>query len=105
LKTSIIVSLLLIICFVVAGCNKSESRFEGKWVGKTGSFDFYKNRTGVINPPEGIALPRNVQFKWSVQGSDTVRIDVGAPVGKSFYGKLVTDSALIIEDDRFVKQK
>jgi hypothetical protein len=90
---------------MTTGCGKPESKFVGNWVGKTGTFQFMKDKTGVINPPPGVDLPRNVRFKWSLQGSDTVRIDVGPPIGKSFFGKMVTSDNLIIEDDKFVKQK
>ncbi|MCX6983766.1 MAG: hypothetical protein NT118_03295 [Lentisphaerae bacterium] len=106
MKASINVCLVMVLCLLmVAGCSRPESGLVGKWVGKSGSFDFMKDKTGLINPPEGVALPRNVQFKWSIQGSDTVRIDVGPPVGKTFFGKLESKDALIIEDDKFVKQK
>ncbi len=104
MKRSMLIALLITICLVIAGCGKPESKLIGKWVGKTGSFVFMKDKTGVINPPEGIALPRNVQFKWSIQGNDTVRIDVGPPVQKSYFGKLESRDSLIIEDDKFVKQ-
>jgi hypothetical protein len=104
LKAAMFICLVMVFCLITAGCGKPESRLIGKWVGKTGSFEFRKDKTGVINPPEGVALPRNVVFIWSVQGSDTVRIDVGTPVGKTFFGKLESKDALIIEDDKFVKQ-
>lgn len=105
MKSLFILSLIMLFCLFASGCSKPESKFTGKWVGKTGSFEFLKDKTGVINPPEGIALPKNVQFKWGLQGSDTVRIDVGPPVGKTFFGKLITDDDLIIEEDKFVRQK
>ena len=105
MKTKYFAFLVMVLCLLTAGCGKPESRLVGKWVGKTGSFEFMKDKTGVINPPEGIALPRNVQFKWSIQGSDTVRIDVGPPVLKIYFGKLESRDALIIEEDKFVKQK
>ena len=105
MKTKYFAFLVMVLCLLTAGCGKPESRLVGKWVGKTGSFEFMKDKTGVINPPEGIALPRNVQFKWSIQGSDTVRIDVGPPVWKIYFGKLESKDALIIEEDKFVKQK
>jgi len=105
MKTKYFAFLVMVLCLLTAGCGKPESRLVGKWVGKSGTFDFIKDKTGIINPPEGIALPRNVQFKWSIQGSDTIRIDVGPPVGKTYFGKLESKDALIIEDDKFVKQK
>jgi hypothetical protein len=105
MNKSIFACVVMVLCLLVAGCGKPESWLVGKWVGKSGSFDFMKDKTGFINPPQGVALPRNVQFKWSVQGSDTVRIDVGPPVGKSYFGKMESRDSLIIEDDKFVKQK
>ena len=105
MKTKYFAFLVMVLCLLTAGCGKPESRLVGKWVGKTGSFEFMKDKSGVINPPEGIALPRNVQFKWSIQGSDTVRIDVGTPVWKIYFGKLESRDSLIIEEDKFVKQK
>ncbi len=104
MKTTIFIILLMSFCLVFAGCSNPESRLVGKWVGKTGSFSFAKNKTGIINPPEGVPLPRNVPFNWSIQGSDTVRIDVGPPVGRTYFGKMENKNALIIEDDIFVKQ-
>jgi hypothetical protein len=105
LKRSIVIGLLLVFSLLMTACSKPESVLIGKWVGTTGSFQFSKDKTGVINPPQGVALPQNVPFKWSVQGSDTVRMDVSAPVGKTYFGKLENKNVLIIEDDKFVKQK
>jgi hypothetical protein len=105
MKSKMVVSVLLVFFATALGCSKSESKFTGTWIGKTGSFQFSKNNTGVINPPGGVNLPKNVQFKWSLQGNDTVRIDVGPPVGKTFFGKLVTNDDLVIEEDKFVRQK
>ena len=53
MKTTIIACLVMVLCLIAAGCSKPESRLVGKWVGKTGSFDFMKDKTGIINPPEG----------------------------------------------------
>jgi hypothetical protein len=105
LKTSIIAGLILLVCLFASGCGKNESKFTGKWVGQTGSFEFMKDNTGVINPPDGVALPRDVRFKWGLQGSDMVRIDVGPPVGKTFFGKLINKDSLVIEEDKFVRQR
>ncbi len=104
MKRSILVTMFAVFCLVIAACGRPESKLIGKWMGKTGSFEFMKDKTGVINPPEGVALPHNVRFKWSVQGNDMVRIDVGPPVQKSYFGKLENKNSLIIEDDKFVKQ-
>jgi len=105
LKTSIIAGLILSLCLLSFGCSKNESKFTGKWVGQTGSFEFLKDNTGVINPPKGVDLPRDVRFKWGLQGSDTVKIDVGPPVGKTFFGKLINKDSLVIEEDKFVRQR
>lgn len=104
MKTTLLITLFMVFFLFTAGCGGPESKLVGKWVGKTGSFEFMKDKTGIVNPPEGIALPRNVRFIWSVQGSDTVRIDVGPPIQKSFFGKLENKNSLIIEEDKFVKQ-
>jgi hypothetical protein len=106
LKKTIISLLLFVFCICLAGCGNPESRLIGKWVGKSGSFEFKKDKSGLINPPAGIVdLPRNVPFKWVVQGRDSVRIDVGPPIGKSYFGKLEGKDSLIIEDDKFTKLK
>jgi hypothetical protein len=105
MKSKIAVSLLSILLFAILGCSKPESKYVGMWSGKTGTFQFDDNRTGKINPPPGVNLPKDVPFKWSLQGNDTVRIDVGPPIGKTFFGKLISKDNLIIEDDKFEKQK
>ncbi|HEX9022898.1 MAG TPA: hypothetical protein VF799_03570 [Geobacteraceae bacterium] len=104
MKRTMLITLFVVFCLITAGCGKPESKLVGTWVGKTGSFVFMQDKTGVINPPEGVALPRDVRFKWSIQGSDTVRIDVGPPIQKSYFGKLENKDSLIIEDDKFVKR-
>jgi len=92
-------------CLVMAGCDKPEATMVGKWVGKTGSFEFFKDKTGVVTPAPGQAnLPANVPFKWSVVGSDEVRMYFPIGEGKTVLGKLESKKALIIEDDKFVKQ-
>jgi hypothetical protein len=104
MKTMKLLAILIFLIGVMMGCSKPESKFIGTWTGKTGSFHFAKDNTGLINPPDGVNLPKNVQFKWSLQENDTVRIDVGPPVLKTFFGKLITNNDLIIEDDKFVRQ-
>ena len=105
MKRSLVIGLLLVFCLIITACSKPETVLIGKWVGMSGSFQFFKDKTGVINPPEGVALPRNVAFKWSMQGSDSVKMDVSTPVGKTYFGKLEGKDVLIIEEDKFVKQK
>jgi hypothetical protein len=104
LKTLAIVGSLLALCLLMTACSKPETVLIGKWVGMSGSFQFFKDKTGVINPPEGANLPRNVPFKWNMQGSDTVKIDVGSPVGRTYSGKLESKKVLVVEEDKFVKQ-
>ena len=94
-----------LLCMLVVACGKPESRLVGKWAGRTGSIEFFKNKTGVINPPPGANLPLNTPFTWSVQGSDTVKMDVGAPAGRTTFGKLEGKDSLIVEDDKFIKLK
>jgi hypothetical protein len=105
MKSKFAVSLLSILLLAIFGCSKPESKYVGIWSGKTGTFQFADNMTGLINPPAGVNLPKNVPFKWSLQGKDTVRIDVGPPIGKTFFGKMISNENLIIEDDKFVKMK
>jgi hypothetical protein len=103
--SSIIGLVLLFCCLSMAGCSKPESVLVGKWVGSTGSFEFFKDKTGIVSPPKGRAdLPANVPFKWSVVGSDEVRMYLAIGEGKTVLGKL-GKNALIIEDDKFVKQQ
>jgi hypothetical protein len=105
MKSKIAVSFLSILLLAAFGCSKPESQIIGKWIGKTGVFDFSKDRTGVINPIGVVDLPRNVSFKWSLQGKDIVKIDVGPPIGKTYFGRLQNNKTIIIEDDTFVKQE
>lgn len=91
--------------FLVAACSSPESKIEGKWVGKTGSLEFFKDKSGIINPPAGSTdLPLNVRYSWSLDGADTVKLEVGPPVEKVIFGKLEGGTAMIVEGDRFTKQ-
>jgi hypothetical protein len=105
MRSRIAFFMLSLIILVALGCSKPESKYVGIWLGKTGTFQFDQNKTGMINPPAGVNLPKNVPFKWSLQSNDTVRIDVGPPIGRTFFGKLIANDNLVIEDDKFVKQK
>jgi hypothetical protein len=92
-------------CLMLAGCAKPEATLIGKWVGRTGSFEFLADKTGIINPAPGQpALPTNVHFKWAVVGSDEVRMYLPIEGGKTVFGKLESKKVLIIEDDKFTKQ-
>lgn len=97
---------VIICCLAVVGCGKPESVIIGKWVGKTGSFEFFKDKTGIVNPSPGQAgLPTNVPFKWSIVGDDEVRMLMPIGGGRTIFGKLENKKILIVEDDRFMKQK
>ena len=103
--SSIIGFVLLFCCLVMTGCGKPEATLVGKWVGRTGSFEFFKDKTGFVNPAPGQpTLPTNVPFKWTVVGSDEVRMYLPIAGGKTVFGKLESKKVLIIEDDKFVKQ-
>ena len=95
----------MVIFSFTTSCSKPESRFIGKWVGSTGTIEFFKNKTGLINPPrEGIDLPANVRFIWRVDGSDIVTMIINAPGGRTSFGKLLDKDTLIVEEDKFIKQ-
>ena len=106
MKAMKIIGLVITLCcMVMTGCSKPEATLVGKWVGKTGSFEFFKDKSGVVSPAPGQAnLPTNVPFKWSVVGSDEVRMYLPIAGGKTVFGKLESKKILIIEDDKFVKQ-
>jgi hypothetical protein len=94
------------VLIAVAGCGSPESRLVGKWVGKTGSIEFFKDKTGVINPPNGVTdLPANVQFKWDFVQKGTVRMIIAIGGGKTSLAKFSGRNVLIVEEDRFVKGK
>jgi len=91
---------------VIAGCSSPESKLVGDWFGKTGSIEFYKDKTGVINPPRGTAdLPANIKFKWDFVEKDRVRMDIAINGGKSTFAKFNGKDELIVEEDKFVKAK
>jgi hypothetical protein len=106
MNASRFIGLVMVLCFLVmTGCSKPEAVLVGKWVGKTGSFEFFKDKTGLINPSAGqTSLPTNVPFKWSVVGSDEVRMLFPISGGRTIFGKLESRKVLIVEDDRFMKQ-
>ena len=97
--------LVAALLIVVTGCSSPspESRLVGKWIGKTGSIEFFKDKTGLINAPiEQLDLPVNVQFKWEVVDKDSVRMNIAVNGGKTTLAKF-DGKALIVEDDRFEK--
>jgi hypothetical protein len=96
----------MVILLCATSCSRPESRLIGKWLGSTGTIEFFKDKTGLINPPkERMDLPANVQFKWRVEGSDIVTMMINVPGGRTSFGKLQDDGTLIVEEDKFVKQK
>jgi hypothetical protein len=98
--------LLMVFIIFTTSCSKPESRLIGKWVGSTGTIEFFRNKTGLMNPPrEGIDLPANVRFIWRVDGRDIVTMIIDTPRGKTSFGKLLDNDTLIVEEDKFVKQK
>ncbi len=104
-KIMLIVTVLALSCLIVAGCSKSGSQMVGKWVGSTGSFEFFKDKTGVITPAQTKPdMPASANFRWAMEGSDEVRIYLPTGMKKTVFGKLKGKNVLIIEDDRFVKQ-
>lgn len=106
MKTSMFMGLLILILSVTTSCSRVESRLIGKWVGSTGTIEFFKNKTGLINPPkERIDLPANVSFIWRVEGSDIVAMIINVPGGRTSFGKLMGSDTLIVEEDKFIKQK
>jgi hypothetical protein len=106
LKSSIRIILVMALLLIVAGCSSPESQLIGKWVGRTGTFEFLKDKTGIINPPVGrVELPANVPFKWEMVGKDTVRLNISINGGRMSIAKFEGKDVLIIEDDKFVKTK
>lgn len=104
MKHLIRVVLVTALLSLAVACS-SEPDMVGKWVGKTGSFEFSSDKTGVINPPADRAdLPKNVGYNWSIQGKDTVKMEIGAPVGKVIFGKLEGKNVLVVEEDKFTRQ-
>jgi len=105
LKSSIRMILAMAVLIAITGCSSSitESKLVGKWVGKTGSVEFFKDKTGLINAPiEQLDLPVNVQFKWEIVDKDSVRMVIAIGGGKTTLAKF-DGKALIVEDDRFEK--
>jgi hypothetical protein len=106
LKSFIYIVLAAAVLMVVAGCSSPEARLVGKWVGQTGSIEFFKDKTGVINPPkEQTDLPPIVQFKWKIEQKDNVRMDIAVNGGKTSVARFEGNKVLIVEDDRFTKVK
>ncbi len=106
MKSLHVLGIALVLCgLVMAGCSKSESTLVGKWVGNSGSFEFFKDKTGFIAPAvQRPGFPAKVPFTWSMEGSDEVRISLPSGGKKTAFGKLEGKNVLVIEDDKFVKQ-
>ena len=105
MKSSIRMILAMAVLIAITGCSSSitESKLVGKWVGKTGSVEFFKDKTGLINAPiEQLDLPVNVQFRWEIVEKDSVRMNIAVNGGKTTVAKF-DGKALIVEDDRFEK--
>ena len=106
MKLFIYSMLMAIVLTVVTSCGSPESRLVGKWVSTTGTIEFFKDKTGVINPPkEQTDLPVNVQFKWDFVQKGTVRMIIAIGGGKISLAKFNGRNVLIVEEDRFTKAK
>ena len=106
MKSFIYIMVAAAFLMMVAGCSSPESRLEGKWVGKTGVIEFFKDKTGVINPSQGQTdLPTNVHFRWDLVEKDSVRMIVDVAGGKTTVAKFDGRKVLVVEDDRFTKAK
>ena len=106
MKSLIYLMLAAAVLIAVTGCGSPESRLVGKWVGKTGSIEFFKDKTGVINAPKEVTdLPANVRFSWDFVQKGTVRMIIAIGGGKISFAKLDGRNTLIVEDDRFTKAK
>ena len=104
MKSFIYILLAASILIAVAACSSPESGLVGKWVGRTGTVEFFKDKTGVINAPkEQTNLPANVQFRWDIAQKGTVRMVIAIDGGKTSLAKFAGKKVLIIEDDRFTK--
>ena len=106
MKSFIYSMLIAIVLTVVTGCSSPESRLVGKWVSTTGTLEFFKDKTGIINAPkEQTDLPANVQFKWDFVQKDSVRMIIATGGGKITFAKFDGRKVLIVEDEKFTKLK
>ncbi|BCG48295.1 hypothetical protein GEOBRER4_n3181 [Citrifermentans bremense] len=104
MKRFVVGILVFVSLAAIISCSKPESRLLGKWVGKSGSFQFNENKTGVMNPPAGVNLPHNIQFIWAVRDDDSVQLSIQPPIGKEVLARFEGKKVLVIEDDKFVKE-
>lgn len=106
MKQSILIILAMALLFLVTGCSSPESRLVGKWVGTTGTIEFFKDKTGIMNPPkERGDMPTNVSLRWDMPDKESVRLVVAIKGGMTSIARLEGKDVLILEGDRFVKQK
>ena len=101
---AIVLLLVLVSLLGVVACSKPESRLPGRWVGKSGSFQFNENKTGIMNPPAGVNRPHDIRFAWAPRDDDSVQLIIQPPVGRSVVAKFQGSKVLVIEDDQFVKE-
>lgn len=94
----------IVLCLGIVACSKPESKLVGKWVGKTGNFEFTADKNGVMTLPQVPAAKLSFPYKWSMQGDDVVAMVFAQPINKTIFGKLESKTSLIIEDDKFTKQ-
>ncbi|ACH38148.1 lipoprotein, putative [Citrifermentans bemidjiense Bem] len=104
MKRLVVGILVLVSLATVISCSKPESRLIGKWVGKSGSFQFNENKTGVMNPPAGVNLPHDIRFSWALRGDDSIQLSIQPPVAKNVLARFEGKKVLVIEDDKFVKE-
>ncbi|QWV96520.1 hypothetical protein KP005_14215 [Geomonas nitrogeniifigens] len=95
---------LVLATAIAAGCS-AESKVPGSWAGSTGTIVLKKDHKGTISPPAGSKLPSDVPLVWKMQGDDLVQLDIGAPVGQTYVGRLIDDRTFSLEGGKFVKQK
>ncbi|WP_026842238.1 hypothetical protein [Citrifermentans bremense] len=104
MKRLVVGILVFVSLATVISCSKPESRLLGKWVGKSGSFQFNENKTGIMNPPAGVNLPHDIRFVWALRDDDSIQLSIQPPVGKNVLARFQGKKVLVIEDDKFVKE-
>jgi len=94
----------IVLCLGIVSCSKPEANLVGKWVGKTGQFEFKTDKTGTMTLPQVSQAQANFPYKWSMQGDDVVAMVFPPPINKTVFGKLGGKTSLVVEDDTFKKQ-